>query len=164
MAIKLNRDLLNVAKNLPVTHGWEAYDNILPNQDGFVFLGAGVERTVWLGPDGMVYKIDDDGNANWNEWRHATKYRRSTDLPCWIYIPEVAYDSRTGIAVCEYVRGNEPPACWEECMCQYDPCYYGVMMDAFDYCNLGDGHEGNCRVVEGNSPSDYVIAILDLTR
>jgi hypothetical protein len=169
--ITLDRELLNVAKNLPLC--LERYDSNgervppLPDQDGFVFVGAGCERTVWLGPDGNVYKIQNSSrdNANVKEYRESLRLRGNADLPSWIYIPETAYDEETKIAVAEYIRGEQPWHCYyDTCECAGSVCRWQRASEAFDHCGSNDGHAGNCVIIEGNSVDSFTVAIIDFTR
>jgi hypothetical protein len=167
--ITLNRDLLNVAANLPTSDYFSErseFGTRLDDQDGFKFLGAGCERTVWLGPDGYVYKIDKyDGNANWNEKRHSERLRAKADLPTWVYIPEVAYDEETKVEVTEYIVGSTPWDCYyDDCKCETDYCLWSLCSEAFDYCGSVDGHPGNCRVIVGNTESECIVVLIDFTR
>jgi hypothetical protein len=169
--ITLNRELLERASRLPYVSyaSWDSeFDGRdAEDQDGFIFLGAGCERTVWLGPDGMVYKCDGryGGQQNYNEYVKYQKLSASVDLPCWVYIPETKFDEKTGINVAEYVGGETPSGVcyYDMCECR-GPCIWEMCNDAFDYVGSLDGHPGNAKVIRGNGAQDIIVAVIDFTR
>jgi len=173
--ITLDRNLLDRAAQLPrisEDYGDDSQDYtsppIFPDMviDGFRLIGSGCERTVWLGPDGYAYKVQAyDGGANYEEWRRSLILRANPKLPCWVYIPETAYDDVTKIAVAEFIRGEQPWHCYyDTCECPGSVCRWEMASEAFDYCGSVDGHAGNCVIVDGNSPDDFIVAVIDFTR
>jgi len=172
--ITLDRELLTLAAKLPRIHQEYEYSSMgaekpIPpdyEQDGFKLIGSGSERTVWLGPDGQVYKVQalNGWTSNVDEARASRRHRRNKNLPYWIYIPETEYDEVTGIAVTEYIRGTQPWECYyDTCVCE-GTCRWEAANEAFDFLGSCDGHAGNCVIIECNSPSDFIVAVIDFTR
>jgi hypothetical protein len=173
--ILLNRELLDRASKLPrirreFEYSEDGTETPLPfdkEVDGFRVIGSGSERTVWLGPDGYVYKVQANANhvANKNEWKNSVKFRSTPDWPTWIYIPETEYDEITKVAVAEYIQGRQPWQCYYEgCICDTEECCWMKALEAFGYCGSVDSHAGNCVIIDGDSPSDFIVAIIDFTR
>jgi hypothetical protein len=170
--ITLNRDLLDRAARLPRysfnNEDFVSVDNRVTHEsvDGFDFVGAGCERTVWLGADGLVYKVPNrwEWNNNPVEVKRSEELRADERIPDWLYFPEMAYDDVTGIAVAEYIDGTQPWGCYyDTCECVGE-CRWERAAEGFTYCDSYDGHAGNCVIVEGNSPESFVVAIIDFTR
>jgi hypothetical protein len=161
--ITLDPELLDRAMELPLVAPYS--NEALPDEDGFKFLGAGCERTVWLGPDGNVYKCEMRDGANVKEYNQSLRLRGTADLPCWIYIPETAYDAASNIVVAEYIDGREINTwdCYDN-GCDEDGCAWSVAMEAFEFIGSFDGHPGNCKVFKGNAQSELIVALIDFTR
>lgn len=165
--IKLVRELLDHVATLPIVPSWEEGDPIPEDPKGlFKFVGAGSERVVWLGPDGMLYKAQkhSDWQSNWTEFTFSKRLRSKETLPLWVYIPETNFDETTQVLVTEYIQGWQPWECYyDACTCRGE-CRWERAAEAFDFCNSSDAHAGNCVIVECDSPDSFMVAIIDFTR
>jgi hypothetical protein len=143
-----------------------------PTPDGWSFLGAGAHRLVYLGPDGVAYKIPrdlDDYCANEEEisvydrikndeleyfgkrWRVAKMHRYVfTDLPS----SEDYFNA--SVNAIEYIEG-EPYECdshTKECE-ENDGCEEQLYAES--YFNYDDLHDGNVLIMK-----DGTRVIIDL--
>lgn len=111
--------------------------------EGWQYLGAGISRIAFRGPDGLVYKTcgGDDWQSK-HEALMAEKLRNDPTLPLWCYIPEVHYDERHAVVVTEFCGTEAPPK----------ECYNGAR-ENFWCCSMCDGSlsewEAEHRIVKG---------------
>lgn len=99
---------------------------------GWKYLGAGVDRTAWLSPSGVVYKVTHYSviKANAQEWQ-AAAYFLANPLPVGFGVPQMSKYDVEGFEVlaAEFIDG---PEAWGD---EFAAAYFGTT----------DTHSGNMR-------------------
>jgi len=114
-----------------------------PEVEDFEIVGVGGTRVAYLGPDGLVYKVNCDidfasqQKAEYDNWLRVSQM----SLPHDFAVPDMArIDTANGIViVMEYIRGIEAPWCFAgDCRCHLPVCANRLCNDLMDATGLSD--------------------------
>jgi hypothetical protein len=108
---------------------WE-WDHNYPLPEGWSYLGHGEERVVYLSPDNVVYKLDNESGANMLEYFNICMIQTTNPLANW-RVPEATLyklNKFTQVIAMEYIDGQKPVMCGSVmtkscvCTCNEFPC------------------------------------------
>lgn len=126
---------------------------------GWRYLGSGISRTVYLGPDRIAYKVSpQDAGANKLEHKKAKQLRKKE---IEFQIPETELYLGGRVLAMEFVERSKTRRYYYGCDCEGDDdcfrlrCAYRVEAAFNKQTRLIDFHSGNCMI--GKDGRYYVV-------